>query len=83
MIGNAYSFKFKVTKNDVMVVPMFAPRMIPIACGKVINPARTNPTVMAVVPLDDWINAVMMNPMIHPPKILEGGAKWVVSCANE
>ena len=37
----------------VMVVPMFAPKMMPIDCTSVRSPAFTKPITMTVLALDD------------------------------
>src|SRR6056297_914792 len=52
--------------QPVTVVPILAPRRTPMACGKVIRPAPTNPTVMTVVALDDWTRAVTAAPLATP-----------------
>ena len=39
----------------VTVVPIFAPKMIPIDCRRVRSPALMKPITMTVVALDDWI----------------------------
>ena len=57
--------------HAVMVVPMFAPMMTPIACPRVRRPALTNPTTITVVALDDWIAAVTPKPVRTPLKGLE------------
>ena len=46
----------------VTVVPMFAPKMMPIACVRFSSPALMNPITMTVVALDDWITAVTSVP---------------------
>ena len=46
----------------VMVVPMLAPKMIPTACCKLINPALMKPKTMTVVADEDWITAVTIVP---------------------
>ena len=52
----------------VMVVPMLAPIITPIACDKVNNPALTKPTTITVVALDDWMTAVTPRPVRTPLK---------------
>ena len=49
-----------------MVVPIFAPKMIEIACGRVISPALTNPIAMTVVALELCRTAVTSAPEITP-----------------
>ena len=49
-----------------MLVPMFAPIMIPIACETFIMPEFTNPTTITVVAEDDWIIAVTPAPKSIP-----------------
>ena len=46
----------------VMVVPMFAPIIIPIAVFNVIKPALTNPTVITEVALLLWMIMVVASP---------------------
>jgi len=63
IIGNA---SISIILNDticaVIVVPMFAPIIIPIACLKVMRPAFTNPTVITDVALLLWIIMVVNSP---------------------
>ena len=54
------------TSQPFAVVPILAPNRIPIAWGRVINPAPTNPTVITVVALEDWISAVATAPVSTP-----------------
>ena len=58
------------TIQAVIVVPMFAPRVTPTDCCKVISPAFTNETSMAVVAPDDWMIMVRRKPVIKPVKRL-------------
>ena len=46
----------------VTVVPMFAPKMMPIACDRFSSPALMKPMTMTVVALDDWMTAVTSVP---------------------
>ena len=46
----------------VSVVPMFAPMITDIACARVSKPAFTNDTVMTVVAVDDYMEAVTRVP---------------------
>ena len=50
----------------VIVVPMLAPIIIPIACLKVKRPAPTNPIVITDVPELDCIKAVTKIPTNTP-----------------
>ncbi len=50
----------------VIVVPIFAPRIIEIACGKVISPALTNPIAITVVALLLCKTAVVSAPASTP-----------------
>ena len=47
----------------VTVVPILAPIITPIALARESNPAFTILTTITVVPLEDWIRAVMMIPV--------------------
>ncbi len=49
-----------------MLVPIFAPIIIPIACATFIIPAFTKPTTITVVADDDWITAVTAVPNSTP-----------------
>ena len=44
--------------HDVIVVPILAPIITPIACDSLIIPEFTKPTTITVVADDDWITAV-------------------------
>ena len=46
----------------VTVVPMFAPKMTPIACWSEISPALTKPTVITLVADELWMSAVTPSP---------------------
>ena len=50
------------TSWAVMVVPMLAPKMIPIDCTSVSSPALTNPITITVAALDDCTTAVTAAP---------------------
>ena len=50
------------------VVPMSAPRMMPIAWCRVSRPAWTNPITITVVAVDDWISAVAPAPVRRAAK---------------
>ena len=52
----------KATIQPVLVVPMLAPIIIPIACTKLNTPALTNPIVAKVVAVDDCTIMVKLMP---------------------
>ena len=54
------------TSQPVIVVPMLAPMIIPMAWLRSISRALTNPTTMTVVAEDDWIMAVIKAPTSTP-----------------
>ena len=54
--------------HAVIVVPILAPIITPIACKSVSSPALTNPTTITVVALEDCIMDVMTRPVITPLK---------------
>ena len=56
--------------HAVSVVPIFAPIMTDIACANVRRPALTNETVMTVVAVEDWTDAVTSIPVSMPVKRL-------------
>ena len=58
----------KEISHAVAVVPMWAPMITPMALPRASRPALTMLTTMTVVPLDDWIRAVMMIPVRIPLK---------------
>ena len=62
IINGATAVSFNETSCDVIVVPIFAPNVIPTDCSKVMIPALTKPTSITVVAPDDWINAVNKAP---------------------
>ena len=49
-----------------MLVPMFAPMMIPIACFSFIIPELTKPMTITVVAEEDWITLVTQVPSATP-----------------
>ena len=49
--------------QEVMVVPILAPIMTPIACPSTSKPAFTKLTTMMVVAVEDWITAVTPIPV--------------------
>ena len=50
----------------VIVVPIFAPRITPVACARSMMPALIIPMVITVVAEDDWITAVTSIPSRKP-----------------
>ena len=62
IIGYESMSILKDTIWAVIVVPMFAPIMMPIACLRVISPALTKPTVITDVALLLWISMVVKTP---------------------
>lgn len=60
----------KETIIPVMVVPIFAPIIIAVACIKLITPAFTNPITITLVAEELWINAVTEAPTPTPAKRL-------------
>ena len=57
--------------QDVIVVPILAPMIIPTACSSFIIPELTKPTTMTVVADDDWITAVTPAPSNTANKVLD------------
>ena len=53
-----------------MVVPIFAPIIMGMACRKVISPELTKPTTITVVAEELWITAVTPSPVSKPIKAL-------------
>ena len=49
-----------------MVVPIFAPRMTPMACIRFMMAELTNPTTMTVVTELDWTRQVTSRPVRTP-----------------
>ena len=58
--------KSKPINIDVTVVPIFAPKMTPIACSRLITPALTKLMAITVVADEDWIKPVMTIPTKTP-----------------
>ena len=56
--------------HAVRVVPMFAPMMTEMAWASVSRPALTNETVITVVAVEDWTDAVTSIPVNIPVKRL-------------
>ena len=65
-IISAYFVILKATICAVMVVPIFAPKITPIACDRLISPAVTKPTTITVVTEEDWTTAVTPAPVNTP-----------------
>ena len=61
----------KLSIHEVIVVPTFAPIMIPIACFKFIIPEFTNPTTITVVAEELCIIAVTPAPNKKPLNLLD------------
>ena len=59
------------TSHPILVVPRFAPKMTPIDCENVSNPALTNPIVVSTVALEDCMRSVIVTPatteLTRPP----------------
>ena len=55
----------------VMVVPMLAPMMMPMARSSLRMPELTSPTTMTVVAEEDWMTAVISAPSSTLLKMLE------------
>ena len=62
MAGSARSSSLSETIWPVTVVPMFAPKMTPMAWRSEISPAFTKPTVMTLVADELWMSAVTAMP---------------------
>ena len=57
--------------NAEMVVPMFAPIIMEVACVKVISPTLTKPTIITVVAAELFTIAVTTAPVPTPAKRFE------------
>ena len=57
------------TSQPVMVVPILAPIITPMACSKFMMPALTKPTTMTVVADELWMTAVMPAPSRTPKNL--------------
>ena len=68
--SRAYFLTGNATICAVIVVPMSAPRMTPMACDSDIRFAVTNPTSITVVTEDDWMMAVTNVPVTRPMRRL-------------
>ena len=66
MAGSARPLRLNEISWAVMVVPMFAPKMMPMACTRFSNPALMKPSTMMVVAALDWMTAVTKAPAITP-----------------
>ena len=58
------------TSQPVMVVPMFAPIIIPIDCTRESKPAFAKLTTITVVAEDDWTRQVVKKPVKTPANLL-------------
>jgi len=63
---SAYLVTLKAMIWAVMVVPTFAPMMMPMDWDSDIRPAVMNPTTSTVVTEEDWITAVTKAPVMAP-----------------
>ena len=68
--SSAYFLTGNATICAVIVVPISAPRITPIACDSDIRFAVTNPTSITVVTEDDWMMAVTTVPVTRPMSLL-------------
>ena len=60
--GMMSHWMLKATSCAVMVVPMFAPNMIPIDWTRFNSPAFTKPITITVLALEDWMMQVTTAP---------------------
>ena len=65
------SIPVRLRSQEVMVVPIFAPMMMPTACVSFMIPEFTNPTTMTVVADEDWMTAVTHIPRSTAFHLLE------------
>ena len=65
--------------QPVIVVPMLAPMIMPMAFASCMMPEFTNPTTITVVAEEDWITAVTNVPSNTPRKVLEVSLARMVS----
>ena len=56
----------RLSSHAVIVVPMLAPMIMPVACVSFMIPELTKPTTITVVAEDDWITAVTPAPSRTP-----------------
>ncbi|OPZ96689.1 MAG: hypothetical protein BWY71_01857 [Planctomycetes bacterium ADurb.Bin412] len=61
--GKPYWVRSSTSIQAVIVVPILAPSITPMACVKVISSALTIPTTITVVTELDWMTEVMMAPI--------------------
>ena len=66
------------TNCAVIVVPILAPKIKPIAWARVSNPALIKPMTITVLALDDWITQVTSAPEIIATKRLEENIRRMV-----
>ena len=60
--GITSHWMLKATSCAVMVVPMLAPKMMPMDCTRVRSPAFTKPMTITVLALEDWMTQVTAAP---------------------
>ena len=70
ILSPSLSMPERLRIHEVMVVPTFAPIIIPIACLSFIIPEFTKPTTITVVADEDCITAVTAAPSKKPLKVL-------------
>ena len=56
----------RAIKTLVMVVPILAPKITPVACARSMIPALIKPMTMTVVAEEDWITTVTNTPSRKP-----------------
>ena len=66
--NGATSDRLNAISCPVIVVPIFAPRITPVACIRFISPEFTKLTTITVVALEDCMIAVNIRPTIIPTK---------------
>ena len=64
------SIPVRLNSQEVMVVPILAPMITPIAWESFMIPEFTNPTTITVVADDDWMTAVTPAPRSTAPSLL-------------
>ena len=63
MAGKMTELILKATNCPVIVVPIWAPQMMPMDCSRFRSPAFTKPTTITVVAAEDWITEVTPTPV--------------------
>lgn len=56
----------RAIRTLVMVVPMLAPKITPVACARSIIPALIKPMTITVVAEEDWMTTVTKTPSRKP-----------------